>query len=235
MFTTNFVTLCREGKKTLADLDSFVKDWHESHPRDGEPCLQAALGLTPAEYQKFMLGDVEEVFLPLINYKFKYDWELITPACPEQYDIYRKKDDKEKIAYARFRHETFTVDCPDVMTNTVYNNGGLVDKVPDEWKLEAEEAIDKYYKQEQIKNETIEDIISAFPKLSKDVSRELLSALYDAAFDDGMEKLQQDIFDEYIKKQGCKKCEHYKKSALFDEYGCELEECSFKQKVMKNK
>ena len=159
----------------------------------------------------------------------KYYWDLTCNACPEQYDIYRKKGDKEKIAYARFRHETFTVDCPDVRTNTVYDNDGLVDKVPNEWKLEAEEAIDKYYKQEEIKNKTIEDIISAYSKLSKGVSKELLSELYDAAFDDGVEKFQQDILDEYIEKQGCKKCEHYKKSALFDEYGCELEECSFKQ------
>ena len=160
----------------------------------------------------------------------KYYWDLTCSAAPEQYDIYRKKGDKKKIAYARYRHESFTVDCPDALTNTVYDNGGLVDKVPDEWKLEAEEAIDKYYNQENIKKKTIKDIVSAYPKLSKGVSKKLLSELYDAAFDDGMDKFQQDILDEYIEKQGCKKCEHYKKSDLFNEYYCELDECNFKEK-----
>lgn len=72
--------------------------------------------------------------------KLKYYWDMTCAACPEQYDIYKKKGDKKIIAYARYRWESFTVECPDVGTNTVYENGGLVDKVPEEWKVKAEKS-----------------------------------------------------------------------------------------------
>lgn len=117
--------------------------------------------------------------------ELKYYWDLTCPACPEQYDIYRNKGDTEKIAYARFRHECFTVYCPDVLEDEVYDNGGLIGKVPDEWKLEAEEAIDRYYYLKKLKEETIKDLVEDYPTLSKDVSEELLSELYDEAFSDG--------------------------------------------------
>ena len=88
----------------------------------------------------------------------------------------------------------------------------------------------KHYHADYIKKETIKNIVSAYPKLSKGVSKKLLSELYDAAFDDGMDKFQQDILNEYIEKQGCEKCEHYKRSDLFNECYCELDECDFKKK-----
>ncbi len=67
-----------------------------------------------------------------------------------------------------------------------------------------------------------------YPKLSKGVSKKLLSALYDAAFSDGMVKHDKDILDDYIQRQGCKKCEHFKMGLV--DYYCELDECSFKEK-----
>lgn len=92
-------------------------------------------------------------------------------------------------------------------------------------KLKLKKAIDKYYEQEQIKKDTIEDVILNNPILSKDVSKELLLELYNEAFNDGFIKCQQDILDEYIEKQGCEKCKHYKNSML-NNY-CELNECKF--------
>lgn len=141
MYHESFVVLCREGKKTLADLDDFIKDWNKvSSERKLD--LRVELGLTDEEYNRFLLGEEESVFLPLINYKFKYDWELTCPACPEQYEVY-KKGTREVVAYVRERWDEFSVHCPFVGDYDVYGGFGDVTMCV---KIEIEDAIKKWYK-----------------------------------------------------------------------------------------
>lgn len=150
MYHESFVVLCREGKKTLADLDDFIADWNKvSSERKLD--LRIELGLTDEEYNRFVLGEVEQVFLPLINYKFKYDWELTGPAFPEQYDLY-KKGTRKVVAYVRERWNDITVDCPFVMDERVYDSGGDVTMRE---KIEIESAVENWYKEHR----SIKDLI----------------------------------------------------------------------------
>lgn len=140
MYHESFVVLCREGKKTLADLDDFIADWNEvSSERKHD--LQIELGLTKEEYNRFVLGEVEEIFQPLIDYKFKFDWELTCSAFPEQYDLY-KKGTRKLVAYVRERWDSITVDCPFVWDDRVYDGGGDVTM---RVKIEIEAAVEKWY------------------------------------------------------------------------------------------
>jgi len=140
MYYESFVVLCREGKKTLADLDEFVKEWNSSDLKETFE-LPKVLGLTDEEYNRFVLGEVEEVFQPLIDYKFKYDWELTCPVFPEQYDLY-KKGTRKLVAYVRERWDSITVDCPFVWDDRVYDGGGDVTM---RVKIEIEAAVEKWY------------------------------------------------------------------------------------------
>ena len=49
-----FIDMCVEGTKKLEDLDSFVKEWHES---DSKIDLRKAIGLTKSQYQDFLQDD----------------------------------------------------------------------------------------------------------------------------------------------------------------------------------
>lgn len=70
-------------------------------------------------------------------------------ACPEQYDVF--DEDENQIAYLRLRHSNFTVKCPDVGGELVYQAyidepdvGIFTDKERDEYLEKAARAISKY-------------------------------------------------------------------------------------------
>ena len=74
-----------------------------------------------------------------------YDLSRTCGACPEQYDVFYKK---EQVGYLRLRHGEFTVSIPNCSANIIFRaepkgNGMFEDNERKEYLTKAIEAIDK--------------------------------------------------------------------------------------------
>jgi hypothetical protein len=74
--------------------------------------------------------------------------------CPEQYDAFDAE--KKQVGYIRLRHGHFTVECPDVFGEVVYENdtigdGSFIDENERKFELQmAVNAIKKWIKENKL-------------------------------------------------------------------------------------
>ena len=79
----------------------------------------------------------------------KYQFNEITEACPQQFDVFNLRDNK-LAAYVRIRHGVFTVRCPycggeEVLSMNVRGDGRLDMEEQEMVLTQAVLAIDHYY------------------------------------------------------------------------------------------